>query len=383
MMSAADAESFLGEFTLDEQQTYVMPPAIRALGASSFYGNVEFRPTIFARHGNGEANSRWSKFAALKRWPDDSPNPLDEVHEREKDILGLAALGWENGEIGAKLFIAEQTVKFHLDNLYRRFGVDNRTHLGGYMRKAGLFSRVYEDLSGGVWERKGYSATREALDGIIFAEDQIAVPTDDLTTREKEVLGPIIATGANNSEIAGQLGVTEQTVKFHVSNLIRKLNARNRTEAVVVADFASVGVAVRALSGGSNREETVPPVGAERTNEDDLTAYVRGVLGKKAARALVILDAKYGLGMLGDRPIKAGHMMKDAHLAYLEKVGAISATMATRRLVDLPAAILEEQLNDPHASQLVANQNYIQLAIEIANKTAKDFLAIGPQEVTE
>jgi DNA-binding NarL/FixJ family response regulator len=51
-----------------------------------------------------------------------------------------------------------------------------------------------------------------------------------LTKREREIL-ELVAEGHSNSAIAGQLWVTEQTVKFHLSNIYRKLGATNRTQA--------------------------------------------------------------------------------------------------------------------------------------------------------
>ena len=51
-----------------------------------------------------------------------------------------------------------------------------------------------------------------------------------LTSRELEVL-QLVAGGATNGEIAQKLWVTEQTVKFHLSNVYRKLEVGNRTEA--------------------------------------------------------------------------------------------------------------------------------------------------------
>ena len=51
-----------------------------------------------------------------------------------------------------------------------------------------------------------------------------------LSARELEVLR-LVAAGSTNSEIAGKLWVTEQTVKFHLSNIYRKLEVGNRTEA--------------------------------------------------------------------------------------------------------------------------------------------------------
>ena len=60
-------------------------------------------------------------------------------------------------------------------------------------------------------------------------DDQIV-----LSTREREVL-LLIVSGARNKDIAGQLGVSENTVKFHVSNLLRKTGTRTRSELAALA----------------------------------------------------------------------------------------------------------------------------------------------------
>jgi DNA-binding NarL/FixJ family response regulator len=52
----------------------------------------------------------------------------------------------------------------------------------------------------------------------------------DLTLRELEILRRVAA-GASNASIASEIWVTEQTVKFHLSNVYRKLGVANRTEA--------------------------------------------------------------------------------------------------------------------------------------------------------
>jgi DNA-binding NarL/FixJ family response regulator len=52
-----------------------------------------------------------------------------------------------------------------------------------------------------------------------------------LTERESEVLG-LLAKGLANKQIAVTLGISEHTVKFHVSSIYTKLNVTNRTEAV-------------------------------------------------------------------------------------------------------------------------------------------------------
>ena len=54
---------------------------------------------------------------------------------------------------------------------------------------------------------------------------------EPLTPREHEVLG-LVADGLRNREIAARLGITEHTVKFHLSAVFGKLGAASRTEAV-------------------------------------------------------------------------------------------------------------------------------------------------------
>jgi DNA-binding NarL/FixJ family response regulator len=61
-----------------------------------------------------------------------------------------------------------------------------------------------------------------------------ASPDVRLTVREVEVLR-LVARGRQNKEIARDLAVTERTVKFHLSALMRKLGAGNRMEAVSAA----------------------------------------------------------------------------------------------------------------------------------------------------
>ena len=57
--------------------------------------------------------------------------------------------------------------------------------------------------------------------------------TEQLTAREGEVLG-LMARGLANKQIAMQLGISEHTVKFHLSSIYTKLGANSRTEAVSI-----------------------------------------------------------------------------------------------------------------------------------------------------
>jgi RNA polymerase sigma factor (sigma-70 family) len=63
---------------------------------------------------------------------------------------------------------------------------------------------------------------------------QTANPLEPLSEREREVL-VLLAQGASNREIAEKLVITEGTVKNHVSNILAKLQAENRTQAADIA----------------------------------------------------------------------------------------------------------------------------------------------------
>jgi len=88
-----------------------------------------------------------------------------------------------------------------------------------------LATLVRETIDGHVLHvYKSLGATRAARTTAVAGEH------GPLTSRELEVL-QLVAGGATNGEIAQTLWVTEQTVKFHLSNVYRKLELGNRTEA--------------------------------------------------------------------------------------------------------------------------------------------------------
>jgi DNA-binding NarL/FixJ family response regulator len=69
-----------------------------------------------------------------------------------------------------------------------------------------------------------------------LALDRLAerTPAVDLTPRETEVL-VCITRGRSNREIAEELGIAEKTVRIHVSSLLDKMGARDRTQATIYA----------------------------------------------------------------------------------------------------------------------------------------------------
>ena len=69
-------------------------------------------------------------------------------------------------------------------------------------------------------------------DGILLAVRQDDdLPEEPITAREHEVL-ELLAEGWSNKAMAAKLGISDQTVKFHVAAICSKLAAANRTDAV-------------------------------------------------------------------------------------------------------------------------------------------------------
>jgi DNA-binding NarL/FixJ family response regulator len=66
---------------------------------------------------------------------------------------------------------------------------------------------------------------------LLFEAEEEGAERSPLTEREAEVL-EWLAKGLANKQIAAELGISEHTVKFHVSSIYTKLNATNRTQAV-------------------------------------------------------------------------------------------------------------------------------------------------------
>lgn len=83
-------------------------------------------------------------------------------------------------------------------------------------------------------------ALRRAHAGTRFLPPPVArsladrTPNSDLSPREREVLS-LLVHGKSNKEIAATLGITEATVKCHVSVILVRLEANDRTQAVIAA----------------------------------------------------------------------------------------------------------------------------------------------------
>jgi DNA-binding NarL/FixJ family response regulator len=74
--------------------------------------------------------------------PSDDSSPVHGLTEREAEMLKALARGLSNSAIGKEFWVTEQTVKFHLRNIYRKLGVANRTEAARFAYDSGLTSPV-------------------------------------------------------------------------------------------------------------------------------------------------------------------------------------------------------------------------------------------------
>jgi DNA-binding NarL/FixJ family response regulator len=97
-------------------------------------------------------------------------------------------------------------------------------HLG----EGTLVGAVHALCGGGVYVDRSLAAAYRHL-----RDTGSSPPSAPLTVREREVL-QLVAAGTGNNAIASRLIVSRETVKTHLANLSRKLNARDRTHAAVI-----------------------------------------------------------------------------------------------------------------------------------------------------
>jgi len=161
---------------------------------------------------------------------------LDQVRRLQPDLLlmdlempdgdGVETLGW----------LAERKATVRVI-VFTAFDTDDRiveavrAGAKGYLLKGAprdeLFNAIRVVHAGG-------SLLQPVVASKLINRLNQPAPADLLTEREREVL-TLVAQGRANREIADELIITERTVKFHVSAIMGKLDATNRTEAVALA----------------------------------------------------------------------------------------------------------------------------------------------------
>lgn len=139
--------------------------------------------------------------------------------EDDSDVLAA-------GKLGIRGYLLKNS---SLEDLVRAIQALSQ---GGAYFSSSMFTKVLQEFT--------HLARRRDL--------QEAKGIDALTEREKDVLR-LVARGATNRDIAGELVITENTVKVHLRNILDKLQLRNRQQAAAYA--VQEGLISRVIPGGS------------------------------------------------------------------------------------------------------------------------------------
>jgi DNA-binding NarL/FixJ family response regulator len=141
---------------------------------------------------------------------------LKQVRDRHSDVKII-------------VFTAHTSERYVMEAL--RIGIQ------GYVAKGvtnhGLCEAIRIVSHGGLYLDPTVATKVQGAGATEFAETDLP-ELNGLTTRESTVLR-CVASGKRNKEIARELYISERTVKFHISSVLSKLGAKNRTEAVSIA----------------------------------------------------------------------------------------------------------------------------------------------------
>jgi DNA-binding NarL/FixJ family response regulator len=144
----------------------------------------------------------------------DGGEVLRRLHETNQNIRAIVFTAFDTDErilgavqAGAQGYLLKGAPRQELFNAIRV------VHTGGSLLQPVVASKLLRQVS---------------------RQSQAGGHSDSLTSREHEVL-QLLARGLPNKEIAAKLVISERTVKFHVSSIMGKLGAGNRTEAVTMA----------------------------------------------------------------------------------------------------------------------------------------------------
>jgi DNA-binding NarL/FixJ family response regulator len=76
--------------------------------------------------------------ASIRSADSSPPPPVPALSHREREVLALLVKGWDNAEIGRRLYLSPSTVKQHVSHLLRKLGVENRVQAAAYAVRSGL-----------------------------------------------------------------------------------------------------------------------------------------------------------------------------------------------------------------------------------------------------
>ena len=145
---------------------------------------------------------------------------MDEADRSERALGLIRNIREETDDVGIIVLAVQLTGEW----LHRAFEAGATGAISKAVHPSALATLVREALSGHIVH------PLTSVAGEKVEKEQPAPEHSTLTDRELQIL-QLVAAGATNGEIARQLWITQQTVKFHVSNIYRKLDVANRTEA--------------------------------------------------------------------------------------------------------------------------------------------------------
>lgn len=145
---------------------------------------------------------------------------LDDMGQRERATELISGIKAQNERIAVIVL----TVRMDPDWLGQMFAAGAIGAISKTVHPVALTTLLRETLNGHVFHPSARQRAGSEFPASGGAEE---LP---LTGRELEILR-LVAAGLSNSEVAQRVWVTEQTVKFHLRNIYRKLDVANRTEA--------------------------------------------------------------------------------------------------------------------------------------------------------
>ena len=125
------------------------------------------------------------------------------------------------------------TLRMEGDWLERAFEAGASGAISKTVHPGALATLLHEALNGHIVHPFAGTRARSDVATLLATEDS------SLTERELEILG-LVAAGATNREIGKELWIAQPTVKFHVSNIYRKLGVSNRTKACHYAHVSGI-----------------------------------------------------------------------------------------------------------------------------------------------
>jgi DNA-binding NarL/FixJ family response regulator len=100
-----------------------------------------FEPSVYLANGERRNHLGAGREDTLRSGDEASGSDSKPLTRRELEILQLVSEGYSNAELARMLWVAEQTVKFHLSNIYRKLAVANRTEASRWAQLNNILPR--------------------------------------------------------------------------------------------------------------------------------------------------------------------------------------------------------------------------------------------------